>query len=64
MYSIFETIEARPLKIREGKRTDWIKTNGQRINLASRNHYTSLTNGRTFLFSEDRHQVKQWKNYM
>lgn len=64
MYNIFETIEARPLKVREGKRAHWIKTNGQRINLASRNHYSSLTNGRTFIFSEDRQQVKQLKNYI
>ena len=64
MYSIFETIEARPLKVREGKRAHWIKTNGQRINLASRNHYSSLTNGRTFIFSEDRQLVKQLKNYI
>lgn len=64
MYNIFETIEARPLKVREGKRAHWIKTNGQRINLASRNHHSSLTNGRTFIFSEDRRQVKQLKNYI
>jgi hypothetical protein len=64
MYNIFETIEARPLKVRKGKRADWIKTNGQRINLASTNHYSSLTNGRTFIFSEDRQQVKQLKNYI
>lgn len=64
MYSIFETIEARPLKVREGKRAHWIKTNGQRINLASRNHHSNLTNGRTFIFSEDRQQVKQLKNYI
>jgi hypothetical protein len=64
MYNIFETIEARPLKVREGKRAHWIKTNGQRINLASRNHHSSLTNGRTFIFSEDRQQVKQLKNYI
>ncbi len=64
MHSIFETIEARPLKVREGKRNHWIKTNGQRINLESRNHHSSLTNGRTFIFSEDRRHVKQLKNYI
>ena len=64
MHSIFEMIEARPLKVREGKRAHWIKTNGQRINLASRNHHSSLTNGRTFIFSEDRRHVKQLKNYI
>ena len=64
MYNIFETIEARPLKVRQGKRAHWIKTNGQRINLASRNHHSSLTNGRTFIFSEDRQHVKQLKNYI
>ena len=64
MYNLFETIEARPLKVREGKRDHWIKTNGQRINLASRNHHSSLTNGRTFIFSEDRRHVKQLKNYI
>ena len=64
MYNIFETIETRPLKVRQGKRAHWIKTNGQRINLASRNHHSSLTNGRTFIFSEDRRHVKQLKNYI
>jgi hypothetical protein len=64
MYNLFETIEARPLKVREGKRNHWIKTNGQRINLEAQNHYTSLSNGRTFIFSEDRRQVKQLKNYI
>ena len=64
MYNPFETIEARPLKVRKGKRAHWIKTNGQRINLASRDHHTNLNNGRTFIFSEDGHKVKQLKNYI
>ena len=64
MYNLFETIEARPLKVREGKRTHWIKTNGQRINLASLNHHSNLTNGRTFIFSDNGQKVKQLKNYI
>lgn len=64
MHNPFKYIEARPLKVRTGKRAHWIKSNGQRINLASTNHHSSLTNGRTFIFSEDRQQVKQLKNYI
>lgn len=62
--NIFEYIEARPLKVRQGKRAPWIKTNGQRVNLVSRNHYSSLSNGRSYYFSNNGQQVKQVKNYI
>lgn len=64
MLNPFKYIEARPLKVREGKRAQWIKTNGHRVNLASRNHYSSLSNGRSYYFSDNGQQVKQVKNYI
>lgn len=62
--SIFEFIEARPLKVRQGKKAPWIKSHGQRVNLACRNHYSSLESGRSYYFSDDGQRVKQLKNYV
>ena len=64
MYSPFEYINKRPLKVRRGKQNLWIKTNGQRVNLTSTNDHSSTDTGRTYYFSEDKQKVKQIENYV
>jgi len=66
MYNPFEYIDKRPLKVRPAKRPGryWIKTNGQRVNLETRNHHSNTDTGKTYIFSEDGQQVKQVNNYI
>ena len=58
----YEQIDKRPVKVRSGKRTLWIKTNGERVNLDSNYHHSSLESGITYYFSENRQFAKQVQN--
>ena len=64
MYNPFEIIEARTLRVRPGKRGPWIKTHGQRVNLASANSHSNTETGKTYIFNDTGDKVKQLNNYM
>ena len=60
---MFELIEKRPATIKQAPTgRPWIKSHGQRLNLASRCSYSSLKDGRTYWIKGD--QVKTLKNYL
>ena len=58
----YDQIDKRPIKVRSGKRTLWIKTNGHRVNLESNYHHSSLESGLTYYFSENGQFAKQVQN--
>lgn len=64
MYNPFETIPARPVKVRPGKRGPWIKTHGQRVNLESTHSHSDTQTGKTYIFNDTGEQVKHFTNYI
>jgi hypothetical protein len=63
MLDIFELIDKRPATIKQAPNgRPWIKSHGQRLNLASRCSYTSLNEGRTYWIKGDK--VKALKVYI